>query len=30
MMSGDDAFYEYETKRACKLLYRVQGINEGR
>ena len=30
MMSGDDAFYEYGTKRGCKLLYRVQGINEGR
>ena len=31
MMSGDgDAFYEYVTNRACKLLSRVQGIDEGK
>jgi hypothetical protein len=29
MMSGD-AFYEYGTNCACKLLSRVQGIDEGR
>jgi hypothetical protein len=28
MLSGD-AFYEYVTNRACKLLSCVQGIDEG-
>lgn len=28
-MSGDDEFYEYVNNRACKLLSRVQGIDEG-